>query len=175
LLLRPPRVVVAALDRRSVCVHESREKGSNQIELNHSETLTLEKKDPAGHPRFSRRTHHRRRVGGKPRAIILAGAREKAEPPTREVTPPRDLASGLTVKGTAARPLDGGAPILGWTRAPARGPTAAPPHRLRPSHRLLATATAPLLLPCGCEKMGRREMKLGFGCEAVAWGFDSPM
>jgi hypothetical protein len=130
----------------SVCTRAERRV---RTESNHSETLTLEKKDPAGQPRFSRRTHHRRRCGWKARAIVLAGAREEAEPPTREIAPPRDLASGPAVKGIAARPLDGGVPILGWTRAPARGPTAAPPHHLRSGHHGRPPAAAAV---CGERK-----------------------
>jgi hypothetical protein len=46
---------------------------------------------------------------------------------TREkATPLRGLRLGLGDKDAAARPFDGGAPTLGWMRAPVKGPTAAP-------------------------------------------------
>jgi hypothetical protein len=66
----------------------------------------------------------------------------------------------MSTLGAVARPLDGGAPILGRTRAPARGPMVAPPHR-GPSPSL-PTAMAGSAVLCGAErKEGRERMEKG--------------
>jgi hypothetical protein len=79
---------------------------------------------------------------------------------------PLPCRSRVPVQGTTEKPLDGDAPTLRWTRAPARGLAVAPPagRSRSPLTRALAWAEG------GAGEIGKKEMELGLA-RVTGYGF----